>query len=348
MTYSIIKADLIKDGAATLAILERNLQDISPQRYRWSYEDSPNGKAHCWLAKREDQNQFVGTGALFPRKIFLNGKAVWAGVAGDLAVDQKHRIFGPALTLQKRIQASLRDCGFEFIYGVPNKPATPLFLKLGYKELGQYRQFIKALKVEYKTDVYLPPVFLTKRFPGAVNFLLKKLSREYWEKRTPEIHIETPSFFDKKFDVFWERVLKEFRIIGERNSQFLNWRYTQSPRRRHDIFRLMDDHAEMIGYIVYYVQEGRAHIVDMLSFNSPETLNRLLSEFIFYMRRQEMGSISIRCLGAPGLCEALHQFNFIEYKKEAGPVVLYTDHASFFPELYQKDNWYFLEGDNDI
>ena len=125
--YTIIEADVWKNKEDILQILKRNLKVASTQRYEWNYENCLYGAAQCWLTKNENSNSFVGTAALFPRKIIINRKPVFAGIAGDFAVDKKYRAYGPALKLLKEIQLGLRNTVFKFIYGVPNELSKTLF-----------------------------------------------------------------------------------------------------------------------------------------------------------------------------------------------------------------------------
>ena len=60
--------------------------------------------------------------------MLVNGEMVYAGIAGDFAVDKKHRAYGPAIKIQRDIQNKIDDFKFEFIYGIPNKLSKPLFL----------------------------------------------------------------------------------------------------------------------------------------------------------------------------------------------------------------------------
>ena len=127
--YSIIEADVKRDEEKIFPILQRNLNVASTQRYKWNYKNCPYGTARCFLAKCE--NSYVGSAALFPRKIIINGEPVYAEIAGDFAVDKKHRAYGPALKLQREIQSRLKNTRFKFIYAVPNELSKTPFFRLG-------------------------------------------------------------------------------------------------------------------------------------------------------------------------------------------------------------------------
>ena len=119
--YSIIEADVQNNRDEILSILMKNLTGASPNKYEWNYIQCPYGAAHCWLAKHEQSNTFIGTVALFPRVILVKGEPLIAAINGDFAVHIQHRNLIPALSLQKEIQSKIHDTKFKFIYGLPNK-----------------------------------------------------------------------------------------------------------------------------------------------------------------------------------------------------------------------------------
>ena len=105
--YEIIKADLTAHKKEIIGIINRNLGEHSNDWYVWKYEGCPFAKVQCWLAKEKDKDDFVGSVALFPRKMVMDGKEILAAVAGDIAVDKKHRVFGPAMRLKKSALANI-------------------------------------------------------------------------------------------------------------------------------------------------------------------------------------------------------------------------------------------------
>jgi len=347
--YRIVKADIEKNRDDLLPVLKRNLKDISEERYVWNYTASPHGQAHCWLASEEGSGRCVGSGTLFPRRMFVEGKAVYGAIAGDFAVDREHRAYGPALGLQRTIQSAHKDSGLEFIYGVPNKLSEPIFLRIGYSELGKYNRFVKILKAEYKYRHYLPPEQVTRMFSGIIDVGLKGFSKEGRYRRPRNVSIEMPVFFDERFDLLWKKALSQFRIAGERNSDVLNWRYKDSPHHDNRIFTLIDHEQDIGGYIVYYTENNACYIADVLFIDSESIRNSLFAEFILYMREMGVGSISIRYFGGGLLTRYLRKFGFFLVREEDSSVLVYCDKTSpLTPYLFHRDNWYFLEGDLDI
>jgi len=346
--YTIIEANVEIDKEDILPILKRNLEVASSQRYDWNYENCPHGNARCWLAKCEQSNSAVGSAALFPRKLFINGEPTYAAIAGDFAIDERHRAYGPALKLQREIQSRASDTGFRFIYGAPNDLSRMFFLRIGYKEIGKFKRYIKLIKTEKVPKEYLPPILQHKIVSKMVDLVTSIISKEQRYKKNFKYSVEMPEFFDERFDIFWKKASKQFNIIGERTTNFLNWRYKQSSSQEYKIFCILDDEKDIAGYLVYFLKDNICHVVDMLFITSEDVLNSLLAEFSLYARANEMGSIVIRYLGNRLFEKKLKEFNFFMTKKEEANVVIYSSSISSESHLLDEKNWHFFTGDSDV
>jgi len=346
--YTIAEANVELDKKDILPILERNLEVASSQRYDWNYENCPNGNARCWLAKCEQSNSAVGSAALFPRKLFINGEPTYAAIAGDFAIDERHRAYGPALKLQREIQSRVNDIGISFIYGVPNDRARTFFLRIGYKEIGKFKRHVKLIKTEKVPNEYLPPILQHRIVSKAVDPVISITSKERLYKKNDKYAVEMPEYFDDRFDTFWQETSKQFTIIGERTTQFLNWRFKQPSGQRYDIFCIVDENKGLAGYIVYCMKENICYVVDMLFKSSEEAITSLLTEFTRHIKTKEVGAIVIRYLGNRLLEKKLKEFNFFMTKKEDANVVIYSPSISSESHLLDEKNWHFFIGDSDV
>jgi hypothetical protein len=347
--YSVIEADIQHDLNDILSILKENLGEyLRDETFEWKYKQCPYGPAHCWLARHEPSNTFIGTAALFPRVILVKGEPVYTAIAGDFAVNKQHRNLRPAFALQKEIQSKIHDTGFKFIYSLPNDHSKNIFSRIGYKKIGRYTHFFKPLTSEYKTHQYLHPLVQIKIFAKAVDFLIKNFAKETRYKSTLKYSVEIPEYFDERFDVFWKTVSKHFTIIGERTSAFLNWRYMQSPGKKYKIFCLLDEYKNIIGYIIYFLDDGMCHVMDMLYEPSSEGISLLLSEFLRFIRSEEIRSISVYYMGGAILEKKLREFNFLPVNNKIKWVIIYSPDIAADTDLLDKENWHFFTGDNDV
>lgn len=345
--YTIIKADVKSNKNDILEVLEKNLPDVSEQRFAWNCEECPQGNAQWWLAKEDGTKAFVGSGALFPRNIWVNGRLVYAGIAGDFAVNKEHRAFGPALKLQKVIQDDMHELGFKFIYGTPNELSKVLFLKAGYVILGKHKKFVKILKTEYKHKTHLPLLARKKIFSKISDFIIKKFSKENSYQRPPGFSVEMPEYFDERFDNLCAEACRQYKVVGDRNAAFLNWRYKQSTYQNYKIFTLIKSGGLLAGYVVYYIQENMCRVVDLMFINSDGIADCLLAEFLLHLRKCGLGSVTLHYLGGDHLMGKLKTFNFFLHPKEDIKVMLYVKNdPQLERQLLVESNWYLLEGDN--
>ena len=182
--YTIIKAELESDKENILSVLQRNFAGKSwgnphdSQRYDHSFKQCPHGNALIWLAKFESTNSFVGAASLCPRRVLINGKPIYAGIFGNFAVDENHRGFGPALKLQREVVSKVNDFGYIFNYAAPNKFGAPIHSRVGYKEIGKHKLYVKPLKTVIVPKKYLPR-YLQSNIPlNIIDFFLSVVSKE--------------------------------------------------------------------------------------------------------------------------------------------------------------------------
>jgi predicted N-acetyltransferase YhbS len=345
MSYSVIRTDLQRDRNDVVSLWKRNFPDIPQERYDWIYQKNPQGKALNWVAREIGSGSLVGTASLFPRKINLNGRMVTVGIAGDFAVNQEYRGSNVAIKLQRTLVASMTENDFRLIYGISNRKAEPVQLRVGYVLLGKMDRWAKLLK----TTKYFKAYPLHGLVSEPLNFIIRNFSKEARGRRVEGYTIQKLNSFDQRFDQFWKRVSRQFNIIGERSKDYLNWRYRKSPHRSYHIFSLIQkDNQEICGYIVYYFQNKVGFIVDMLFLDFGSALDSLLSKFILYLRGQNVESISILLFGCPGLAKKLKGFGFF-LREEESRILVYLDKNSAYADfVLNRENWFLLEGDRDI
>lgn len=349
MSYIIIKADLKKDKEIIMSLCTNNLSEMTEKRYSWKYENNPYGPAECWLVKHTEQNTIIGTAALFPRGMIIQGEFKRAGIAGDFAISKNYRSLGPALLLQKKVVTGFRDSNFDILYGVPNSQSAPVLIRIGYKVIGNNVWMSKPIKSYNFLRYYISSSITLKILSKPVDVIIKYLSRESYYKKPETFTFEVITSFDKRFDDLWEKVSDKYTIIGERKSHYLNWKFLQNPCKNYDIFALTQKKTnELLGYIVSHTTENRALIVDILTLNLNEIFDSLLSEFILFQRKKGVESISIIYFGSEDFEKKLKKYLFFVTNRET-KLLGYMDTGSpiysFTPD---KNNWYLLEGDEDI
>ena len=345
MNYSVTRTDLGKEKNDIVLLWGRNFPDLPQERYDWIYQKNPCGKALSWAARETGSGSLIGSASLFPRKMNLNGKTVTVGIAGDFAVNQEHRGSNVAIKLQRAVAASMTENDFGLIYGISNRKSEPVQRRVGYVSLGKMDRWAKPLK----TAKYFKASPFHELVSRPLDFIMKNLSKETRCRTAEGYTVQNLDSFDQRFDQLWKRASRQFKIVGERSRDYLNWRYGESPHRRYHIFSLIrEDNQELCGYVVYYLQNDAGFIVDISFLDFGSGLDGLLSEFILYLRGLNVESISILLFGCRPLAEKLRSFGFV-LRGEESRILVYLDknspHAEF---VLNTENWFLLEGDRDI
>ena len=350
--YTIIKADVENDKEIILSLLQRIGYTGFPRdskRYDWSFKQCPYGKGLFWLAKFEPTDSFVGITSLSPRKLLVNGKPIYAGIMGDFVVDKNHRGYGPALKLQREVLSKLNDFGYIFNYAAPNKFGAPIVSRVGYKEICRYKLYIKPLKTVIIPKKYLPRYLQSNVLLNIIDFFNSIILKDKRVKDTFGYSIEMPDLFDERFDVLWEKASKQFNIMGERSSKFLDWRYKHSCLHNYKIFCILNDEKELAGYIVYSVENNICLVSDMLFLPTDNSIDLLLAKFILYLRAKEIGAIAICYMGNSFIKKKLKEFNFFPIIRKNDEVIisLYVANLPLESYLWNENSWYFFDCDRE-
>jgi len=270
-----------------------------------------------------------------------------AAIVGDFAIAKAHRGYGPALALQRMITSSARAASFDLVYGMPIRQAELVCRRAGYKVVGNVVRMAKVLRTkDYIQRLGVPGIASILSTP--VDFAMKFLSKESYSKDVGDCTLQQLTCFDQRFDVLWEKVSSGYQIIGERKSDYLNWRFVQSPQRHYSVFALISNGTdEALGYVVSETAQGMTTIIDLLVIDMGESLDTLLSKFIRLQRESGIHAISIRYFGDDTLFSRLKTFGFLIRDSELAVVVYVEPDLPWSSCVTEKKNWYLLDGDFD-
>jgi hypothetical protein len=280
------------------------------------------------------------------------GQLVRGGMAGDFAVDASHRGFGPAIPLQRSLLSLLSDNDVRFIYGTPNEASEPLFHRLGYSDLGRFTRFVRLFRIEPFVRRYTRRRRVVALASAVCDPVLAWVARERRYRRSGAFSVEKPAAFDERFDSLWEASWRQYRVVGERTSELLNWKYAHTDGDAEDsgysIFALLAE-GSVAGYIVFSTRNGVRHIVDLLCLDAQEVIDALLAEFLLDARRASAAAVGFLYLGGGNLLtRRLRAFRFLERSEPSGLVVFVPDESPIAGDLRDRNNWYFVAGDGDI
>ncbi|MBN2021975.1 MAG: GNAT family N-acetyltransferase [Pirellulales bacterium] len=341
---AICPQDATTQRDAVLGLWSRNLPEASPERYDWLYR---SGVATSWLA-RDDQGEPIGAIGLMDRAMDVFGQACSAGQPIDLNVDRPYRLGGVALGLQRAITAQVEQGERALIYGFPNAQSEPVLRRVGYRSVAEVGRWVKPLAGEAVLPGWLGRGPLRRVAGAAAGAALRLGSRETFARRPRGARFEVTDHFDARFDRLWQTARHHASIMGQRSAAYLDWRFARCPATCHRALCLTSPHDEMLGYLVYSLREGTAHVSDFL-FDQPVHLDWLLAAFARLMRQQGVRAVVTVFTGAEWVASRLARFGF-RRRPSAWKMLVHANADALGLEaedLFNPSHWYVTRADVD-
>ncbi len=347
MPYKIIEGDIQEHKQEILGLWKRNFPVLNEDRFIWTYENNPSGPAVCVFVKDVKKDSIVGVHALFPRQVYVKGKARLASLGSDLAVDREHRVLAPAIMLQDAVISQCNNGRFDLFYGFPNKESESVNQMLGLQMFDVLRM-TRPLRSDYYFQRRWHPS-ISKVLSSTYDLAARTIAKETRYKRPNGLTTEILSAFDQRFDTLWQKVSAQLPVIGERSSAYLNWRYIQSPHHDHSVFTIAyKPDREILGYVVFHTDGNKTFIDDILCQDMNKTIDALLSEFLLFQRKNKMESVSVRFAGTRLIIDKFKEFGFSVRDREDKVTVYIPPDSPELSFLSEEENWYFMPGDKDI
>lgn len=351
MKQRTVQANVSDDRRKILDFWSSNFPEWPAEKYEWFYESNPAGKACCWFAISKDEDSIIGTVALFPRIIYVNGVKNKAGIVGDFIMIREQRSFWPAFWLQKRVIEAVKAGTTDFVYGSPNSNADQLMSRSGYRIVGSSVSYKKIIGTYNYLHSRLHNRVISRAVSVCLDLVLRMFSKETYI-RSParnNISFQICTNFDERIDRLWEICRKQYTIIGERSAEFLNWRFSRCPYLDYRMLLLINGTTDKVcGYLVFRIENGVLTIADLLLENFEKHGDELFVWLLRYARRLRVGTIVCSFIGPEELKNKLRQFGFINMKDYRSFTVFSKEDSIKTDVLYDSRNWYFMEGDNDI
>jgi hypothetical protein len=243
------------------------------------------------------------------RRVQVNGSAVTAGVACDLAVDEGHRTLQPALLLQRAVVAAATD-RLPVIYGLPNPQGAAPTRRVGYREVGLVHRYAKVLRPSRYLARHPKLARLAPILGGPADVGYAALAA-LTERPSRAFAAEVMTAFDGRFDDLWERHRAGHGVIGLRDSRHLAWRYRDCPLQSYTTVGLLTrDRARLLGYVVYYLDGGRALCADLFAGDRADEVRALLAAWLRHARSAGAAAASVHCAVHPALHAGLEGLGF--------------------------------------
>jgi len=268
----------------------------------------------------------VGVAALHPQQILVDGEARAVAVAGDFAVEESLRGFGPALALQRELVSRLDARGWSFAYGLPNPAASAVLRRAGYRVLAPYRRFTRRLT-------------RSERLAATVGVgAVRRASRSH--------SIQLPTEFDGRFEPIWAATGRRAAYVPAQGVSLLNWRFELTPKpSAHFSLTVAATGEALAAYSVATVAYGMRRLVE-LSWLDDVSLRAVVAAELVRAARERLGGVDLLYLGRPeSLVPTLASLGFFE---SPAPAVIVYPSRSGEQGIGDPDRWLLFESAIDV
>lgn len=157
------------------------------------------------------------------------------------------------------------------------------------------------------------------------------------------------SHFNRAHDCFWANAKNAFRIVNDRTSAYLNWRFIDNPSQR---FRILQMRCRdvVFGYAVIKLLNDKATIYDIMSLQDKQIASELVTSCVEFSQRNKAAYVDCTILDHSVLISALTEFGF---RRMGMPTLRLTvsicEQGALSEELLlNSDNWFVTLGDSDL
>ena len=304
--YQTVTADISSMRATCSQLWTEEGQELaeSEQRFDWYYVDNPTKDIQMYALADAESQETIGTITVTARDWFVKNKSASIAIFGDLFVDPKHRSLGPALKLV-RDGTSAAKAAYQFLYSFPNRKAEPVFRRIGFKKIGGIPRYSKPLVTS--------KIFQEHEKLGKVAFLspladlLLALEDRFKLMSLGGLSGEVVADTDSRFDQLWQDCDKEGLMIGQRDAEYLRWRFINNYQQPQSILAVSKrGESSLFGYVVFYKDaEGNFEVHDFLCRDGVKHIAGLMLCFMNYARSQKGKSVSTYFYGSNTVAEQL-------------------------------------------
>ncbi len=332
-----------------LGLWERNLPKLSKDCFNWIYQDNPLGPAKTILAQCVENGEYVGCAAVYPRRLFIRGEKTRAGILINFAIDKKHRVFGPALMIQKEILSTYLNKEFDLIMGYPNKNSDGILKRIGYVLVGDGTYWTKILNWKTKLIRFVKLEIIAAILGAILDCFYRVREIFYARSIKPLFATKIISDLSKDFDLLWEKARKNYTVIGSRDADYLQWRYRGFMNDSYQFFCLYDKQERFCAYVAYKAALGVVNIYDFFAEDVLKT-KHILALFILEMRKLKFKSIIMVYIGNAKFGRAFKELSFIRKNSTRAMLIMLGNNLSEQQKsnLLVPQNWHISDGGLDL
>jgi hypothetical protein len=338
MPIVIRQADLDKDlGAIADTVNTSFACQLGLDRFRWLYQQNPDGPAVSWLALDDESGEVVGTTAACPRRVRIGemGRDVMAWNCCDFSIRARYRTMGVALKLRQAARAGVDAGQSRFLYAHPNDRMLAVHLRVGHRPLGKMIRHAKPLR----TASGLRPI------DQAASIAFRVVGAGLWRRSTEEIEL-VDAWPASALDALFEDASQRLGTAIVRDSRYLDWRFRQNPLERGEMI-VARRGGRLVGYLIVAEKRKVGIVKDWLAVDGNAT-DALFNGLVAEMRRRDAPSISVTALESHPDLARLRSLGFLRRPDSTTAVVYANPESAESKMVTNPSNWYMTLGDRDV
>lgn len=344
MTISVRPVRHDSENQEFLAILRTNAPSLPHERrFKWLYQDNPDGAALSWFALQTAPDLVVGVTSLFPRSMWVGDRLQMCGQVGDFAVSASHRSLGPALLLQRATFGPV-DCGeLAFCYDCPPHDAgMSTFRRLGMRSNSKVYRYALPLRVDGHFRKRFGAVSVLPTVAGNLLLRLQRLATLKPSSRNLEVSAHQSTFGDE-FSELDAEVKRPNAIRGRRSAALLNWRYREDPLQNFEVLTARRN-GDLVAFAVFRSTGDIVTIVDLFGTELPEAAFSLVSGIVARFQKSHQTLETYLSEGS-GLVAPFLKMRF-QMRSEAAQIVAYAKPQSEMSGFLEKSPiWTFSQAE---
>ncbi len=354
MSYTVREADIDKERDIMVNILKNNRQTESfdyDKRFEWIYLNNPYGKAKAWIIWNDKEKEPVGFTGVFPRPVYVNGKSIVCWNCGDFSIEKRYRTLGIALKLRKAAKAFIDKGEPPFLYAHPNERMELIHIKSGHKKIAHMQRYALPIRATRLIRSYVKNDTLTWFLSKPANFLLSlKYRFSTFLGINGQLHDSVK--VGPAHNQLNERMAEAFKVVGGRDTTYLNWKFGENPNRSYQQFDMFYKQL-LVGTVFFVRKKDAVYVLDVLVDDFDRFGGELFRMFINTIRKaynRSIVSVSFILQEFNPFIEALKKLGF-HYRADATSAVISYANNDIHPEIsaavLDGKNWFMTVGDRD-
>lgn len=335
-------ADLDSDREVLIGGMLLHLTKRSDERrFAWLYRGNQPGPVKAWLATDTSVSVVIGSGAIVPQRVMVDGRPVPVAVMADFWIHPSYRSLGPALKLQRRCIEGAQ-VSHEGFYDLPQRQMTVIYKRLGIPSLATLIRLAKPLRADAHLQKALRSQTLARVAAPLANSAMAFGDRLLRGRSGVVISLHTDPF-GPEFTDLAARVSGQFGACVARSADYLTWRYREHYFLRYEVFAARDG-GRLVAYAVVTRSGGMGHVVDLFGEPDRAVITDLLMGAGAALRQQGVETLSIELTDSHLLMDDVRAAGF--RKRQERPLIVHAFPQTALPGP-DKLHWSLNYGDLD-